>query len=382
MAYDLTFTNKGVEIPSADSVKAELQQMFVDAFGSEINLDDSTPQGQLIVSLATIIMDKNNNLMQIINAFNPNTVKNDEVSGLAWQDALGMIYGLTRKEASKSSVNCVVSGVAGTVIPSNAQAISVNNDLFKISQETVIGDNGQANVVFYSVESGEIPVEANSINRIYTSVVGWDTINNPSSGILGGKAETRAEFERRRVEQLGRYSSSMLESVLASVEAVENVVDVVVAENDTDNNKQVQGVNLAPHSIYVCADGGNNQDIAKAIRNSKSGGCGTNGTTEVIDGYGVIKFDKVTADAVTVDVTVSKTSRTPADFEDKIKDALIASVDSLKIGESLYSGRLYYALGGIDINIVSLTVNDTSKVDFYLNQKASLDASSINIEVV
>lgn len=59
MAFDLVFTNTGIVIPSASKVQEELEAMFVQVFGSGISLDASTPQGQLITSLTTIIMEKN-----------------------------------------------------------------------------------------------------------------------------------------------------------------------------------------------------------------------------------------------------------------------------------------------------------------------------------
>lgn len=391
MAFDLDFTNAGIVIPSASEIKEELEAMFVQVFGSNISLDASTPQGQLITSLTTIIAEKNANVARVYNSFNPVTAKNDAESGLMWQDAIGNIYNMTRIPATNSTVVCNISGAGGTVIPNTAEAISVNGDIFRIKEAVTIPEAGQISVVFVAKESGAIAVGANSVNRIYTPVVGWDTVNNPSGGIIGQPAENREHFENRRIEQLGRYSSSMIESVLSYVEAVDGVSDVIVRENDTDNNKTIQSFVLSPHSCYVCVKGGNNAKIGEAIRNSKSGGCATNGSTQYVDNYGTILFDRPTEVAMTVQVTAVKTENTPDNIEDLIKSDLVNNIlglDSLgsplRIAETCYVGRLFNALAGLEINLINIQIKTTgdygNKAEFNLNQLGTL--SSDNIEVI
>lgn len=391
MAFDLEFTNAGIVIPSASEIKEELEAMFVQVFGSNISLDASTPQGQLITSLTTIIMEKNANVARVYNSFNPVTAKNDDESGLMWQDAIGNIYNMTRIPATKSTVVCNISGAGGTVIPNTAEAISVNGDIFRIKEAVTIPEAGQISVVFVAKESGAIAVGANSVNRIYTPVVGWDTVNNPSSGTIGQPAENREHFENRRIDQLGRYSSSMIESVLSYVEAVDGVSDVIVRENDTDNNKTVQGFVLSPHSCYVCVKGGNNAKIGEAIRNSKSGGCATNGSTQYVDNYGTILFDRPTEVAMTVQVTAVKTENTPDNIEDLIKSDLVNNIlglDSLgsplRIAETCYVGRLFNALASLEVNLTNIQIKTTgdygNKAEFNLNQLGTLSAD--NIEVI
>lgn len=391
MAFDLDFTNAGIVIPSASEIKEELEAMFVQVFGSNISLDASTPQGQLITSLTTIIAEKNANVARVYNSFNPVTAKNDAESGLMWQDAIGNIYNMKRIPATNSTVVCNISGAGGTVIPNTAEAISVNGDIFRIKEAVTIPEAGQISVVFVAKESGAIAVGVNSVNRIYTPVVGWDTVNNPSGGTIGQPAENREHFENRRIEQLGRYSSSMIESVLSYVEAVDGVSDVIVRENDTDNNKTIQGFVLSPHSCYVCVKGGNNAKIGEAIRNSKSGGCATNGSTQYVDNYGTILFDRPTEVAMTVQVTAVKTENTPDDIEDLIKSDLVNNIlglDSLgsplRIAETCYVGRLFNALAGLEINLINIQIKTTgdygNKAEFNLNQLGTLSAD--NIEVI
>lgn len=391
MAFDLEFTNAGIVIPSASEIKEELETMFVQVFGSNISLDASTPQGQLITSLTAIIMEKNANVARVYNSFNPITAKNDAESGLMWQDAIGNIYNMMRTPATNSVVVCNISGAGGTVIPNTAEAISVNGDIFRIKEAVTIPEAGQISVVFVAKESGAVAVGANSVNRIYTPIVGWDTVNNPSGGTIGQPAENREHFENRRIEQLGRFSSSMIESVLSYVEAVDGVSDVIVRENDTDNNKTIQGFVLSPHSCYVCVKGGNNAKIGEAIRNSKSGGCATNGSTQYVDNYGTILFDRPTEVAMTVQVTAVKTENTPDNIEDLIKSDLVNNIlgvdtlgSPLRIAETCYVGRLFNALAGLDINLINIQIKTNgdygNKAEFNLNQLGTLSAD--NIEVI
>ena len=180
MAFDLIFSNNGIEQPSASAIREELEQMFVSIWGNQINLDASSKQGQLITSLTTIILEKNASIAKAVQSFNPKTAENDSESGMYWQDAIGNIYGMERIGATYTTVLCNVSGRVGTVIPSSAQAISTNGDIFKITQSVTIPSSGQISVYFTAVESGAIPADAGSVDTIYTP----DSLNN-SRGVIG-----------------------------------------------------------------------------------------------------------------------------------------------------------------------------------------------------
>lgn len=391
MAFDLIFSNNGIEQPSASAIREELEQMFISIWGNQINLDASSKQGQLITSLTTIILEKNASIAKAVQSFNPKTAENDSESGMYWQDAIGNIYGMERIGATYTTVLCNLSGRVGTVIPSSAQAISTNGDIFKITQSVTIPSSGQISVYFTAVESGAIPADAGSVDTIYTPVVGWDTVNNTSPGVIGSGIESREDFENRRVALLGRYSTNQVESIRAELLSVEGVIRCSVRENDTDNAVTVQGVSLPAHSVYCVVEGGELNAVGSAIRLKKSGGCSTSGSQTYNDSYGSIYYDIPSYTPVRVVVNATETDTTPADIVDTIKSLLVSdmsndSTNLIGIGETLYAGRFYKVLSGLDVNLTSITVGlvggaQSGSVSFNLNQVASLSAENITVNL-
>lgn len=391
MAFDLIFSNNGIEQPSASAIREELEQMFISIWGNQINLDASSKQGQLITSLTTIILEKNASIAKAVQSFNPKTAENDSESGMYWQDAIGNIYGMERIGATYTTVLCNVSGRVGTVIPSSAQAISTNGDIFKISQSVTIPSSGQVSVYFTAIESGAIPADAGSINTIYTPVVGWDSVNNTSSGVIGSGVESREDFENRRVALLGKYSTNQVESIKAELLSVSGVVRCIVKENDTDNAVTLQNISLPAHSVYCVVEGGSLNDIGAAIRLRKSGGCSTSGSQSYSDSYGTIYYEIPSYTPVSVVINATETDTTPADIADTIKSLLVSdmsndSTNLIGIGETLYAGRFYKVLSGLDVNLTSITVGlvggaQSGSVSFNLNQVASLSAENITVNL-
>ena len=391
MAFDLIFSNNGIEQPSASSIREELEQMFISIWGSKINLDASSKQGQLITSLTTIILEKNAQVAKALQSFNPKTAENDSESGMYWQDAIGNIYGMEREGATNTTVLCNLTGRSGTVIPDTAQAISTNGDVFKITQSVTIPASGQVSVYFTAVESGAIPADSGTVNTIYTPVVGWDTINNTSSGIVGRDIESREDFENRRIAFLGRYSTNQVESIKAELLSVEGVIRCLVKENDEDTAQTIQGVELPAHSVYCVVEGGSLNNIGSAIRLKKSGGSSTSGSQTYNDSYGALYYDIPTYTQVAVVVNATETDTTPADITDIIKNRLVQdmatdSENLIGIGETLYAGRFYKVLTDLDVNLTSITVGlvagvQGGSVSMNLNQVASLSINNITVNL-
>ena len=86
MSFDLSFTDNGVVAPEVAEIKSDFQALFQEIFGVNVSLDDASMIGQLITALTKIVSDKNNQLIYVINQFNP-----ERADGI-WQDALAKLY--------------------------------------------------------------------------------------------------------------------------------------------------------------------------------------------------------------------------------------------------------------------------------------------------
>ena len=402
MTAQITVSSVGIEVPEASEIKTTFQNVFANAFGSNLSLDDATPQGVLIDDLTEQKQLDNAQLLYFFNQLNPNTA-----DGI-FQDALASIYFLQRKIATHSVVNCVCTGAAGTILNgvssgNPAMAQSSNGDLFQCLSGGTIPASGSITLAFGAVESGPIPVSSNTVNRIYNVVSGWDTVNNTSAGVVGVAEESRANFAERIKNSLAINATGSLSSVYAHVFNCDGVTHVRVEENDTDNIVTKGGISLNPHSIYICQYGATDTDeLAEAIYNSKSAGCDTNGPNtcsylEPTTGVNY-QYKYYTPTTVNIYIKVNTTAVLSSATQQLVKQALLDNfngVDSsgetaITIGSSIYASRFYKAVSALNNNTIILNnikistdgTNWEDSLSFNMNILPVLDIESSTPEYV
>ena len=399
MTANLQITDTGIVSPDSSEIKEVIQSIFTNAFGTDLSLDDATPQGVLIDGLTQLKQASNSVLLYLANQFNPETA-----SGI-FQDALANLYFIQRKEATHSLVVCRCIGVNGTIlngIPDEnnptrvpARAQSTNGDIFECVNGGIIGDPdsggtyqtpGYIDLVFRAVETGPIPCGANIVNSIYQAVVGWDSVNNSASGTIGEEQESRQAFEKRRVESLALQATGSLSAVQSAIANIEGVEDYKVWENVTNNSITVKGVTLSPHSIWICVNAGASSDeIAEAIYKNKSAGCDTTGLqdcsyTDSLTGVEYeYHYDNPTDTDVYVKIMVQ--SALPSETQLEVAQAVWdnfnngdANNNAITIGDSVYASRFFTALAGINAGVLQIQVSKSSSsgfanyLDFNMNE--------------
>ena len=396
MAGQISVTPDGIQVPQASEIKTTFQTIFTGSLGSDLNLDDATPQGDLINGLTEEKLLDNAQILYFLNQQNPETA-----DGI-FQDALGSIYGIQRKVATNSVVNCVCNGLAGTVLRgvssgNPAMVQSTNGDLFQCLVGGTIPASGTITLQFAAVETGAIPVGANTLTTIYNVVNGWDSVNNPSAGTLGSEIESRADFEARRKKSLALNATGSLGSVYSHVQEVEGVTDVFVWENDTNASVTYRGITLGAHSIYICENGASDaSELAEAIYNSKSAGCDTNGTntcsfTEPMTGV-TYSYNYYTSTNTPIYIQINIAENISNSLKEIIKEAMLKEFsgesiienEKITIGTTVYASRFYAvieALKNDDIILksVKISTNGSSWQDvlsFNMNILPTLDITS------
>lgn len=355
----IDFTLNGPSAPRPGDILAAVESAWNRAFGGELNLAPSTPQGQIIASLAAMVAEQKAELLHLANQFNP------DVAEGVWQEALGRVYFLERKPALPTVVTCVCTGRGGTVIPgldtAGAAHTAMVQDVYGQRYQCVSGGiipgrapaSGGVELEFRAVTPGPVACAAHTVNRIITTTDGWDAVDNLLPGVTGQDEESRAAFEARRRRSVALNGNGSVRAVYARVAAVEGVLDCLVRENPADAPLAVGKVVLEPHSLYVAVAGGADEDIARAIAERKSAGCAMNGHTAhvLIDpdtgAEQIIRWERPSAVPVGVRVSMRATAATPADIDSRVRTAVLANFagqndgDRARLGATLYASRFY-----------------------------------------
>lgn len=397
-------TTTGVIVPDTSEVKTDVQEEFKNALGQDLDVSDSTPQGRLIEAETIARKRVIENMALLANMMNK-----DQAFGI-WLDSLGATFGVVRIGATRTRVSCTLTGTEGTIIPENAQAKDSNGNIYYLENQATIGVGGTTTADFLCMEKGAIECPANSLNQIVTAVIGWTAINNSSAGEKGYNEESDNEY-RQNFGTKQYQGKTLVDDVRSAILALnevkscfvrsngKNVNDVIVNERDNTKN-----ITLPPHSLYVCVDGGDNDDIARAIFNTYSIGCdfaSSNNETEVTDEGGQtynIYFDNFEEDGggsnlpIYVNITV-KTGSTN-DITESVKEAIqsyanneIESVDGLKVGVNVNAFEIACAVNAqipelfvqsVKIGLSSATVT-SDNIYIGANEKATISSANITV---
>jgi len=221
----IQFTPAGLVVPAESAVLAAVQSDIDAAFGGGVNPALETPQGQIASSQSAVIADKNAEVALIVNQMDPLYA-----SG-RFQDALGRLYFLSRKPALSTVVQCQLVGVVGAIIPAGTLAQDTSGNTYVLSGSVTIGSGGTVTGEFQNIETGPIACPAGTLVKVYQSVSGWDSITNPTDGLIGSVVESRADFEIRRKNSVALNAHGTPASIYAAVFNITDVVDVYVIDN-------------------------------------------------------------------------------------------------------------------------------------------------------
>ena len=369
----ISWTDSGFVIPASDAVLDGVLADINAAFGGNMNMSLSTPQGQLASSQGSAISYSYQLFQNFVQQVDP------AYSSGRMQEAIGRIYFMSRMPATSTVVTCVCNGLAGTVIPAGALTIATDGTKYAAVTGGTIPVGGTISLDFAATTTGPILAPAGSVNQIYQAISGWDTVNNPTDGVIGSNVESRFAFEARRRSSLGSNSLGSLASVLGSVLAVPGVLDAYVTENTSATSQTVGGVTLNPNSLFVSVVGGTDADVAQAIWSKKSPGCAYNGSTSVVvydlsptytnpyPSY-TVNFTRPSNLPFIFNISIYNSNLVPANALTLIQTAVIAAFAGedggprARIGSKVFASRFYAAISSLGswAQIVSLEIGSSN----------------------
>ena len=322
MAYNYV-VETGVIVAEEATIRAEVQQEFEAVFGADQDYSETGPLGKLVAmeALSRIGIARNN--AKIANQINPNLAEG------VFIDALLALTGSSRNENIKSTFATppVLTGVAGTIIPASSSAFSGQNE-FRSVGEVTIPAGGSVSVNFIAVENGAITAAANTLTDIGApGVLGWETITNPVAATVGIPTEGDQASKLKRRNTLALNARTGDNAIISAINDIADVLSVSYRRNIFSVPQTIDGIELDPNSVYVCVDGGTDDDIALALL-TKSGGAGFTGDVDVTvnepssgQNY-TVSINRPTTVAIEMRVTV-RSNNTINDPEDVIKQAVL-----------------------------------------------------------
>ena len=278
MIPKIELTNIGYRVPTTQEINDGVWEMLDSAMGGDLSKVQGTFQYQFATSFTAIVRDSYDQLVEQANQFDPRYAQGK------WQDAIGEIYFIDRKLATKSVATVVFRGLSGVIIPSGFIIQDVNGNQWATTGVITIGSNSQASATVQCVVGGAIIANANTINIIPSALNGLDSVNNELPAITGINEESPQDFELRRQESVSANAKMTDGAVRGSVSSLNDVVDVYVYSNNSDAPITIGFTNyqLEAHSIVVSVVGGVDYDIAMQTLIKAGTGCGFNGNTLVV----------------------------------------------------------------------------------------------------
>lgn len=357
MSYILN--GNGIQVPTLQEHIDKLTTQFKSIYGENINVEQNTPDGQLINILAQNQTDIDEFIIQLYNSLNPS------VSEGVFLDNIASLHGLKREAGSYTIVPVEIT----TSQPVQLQGLDSNYNIVESSSVFTVADNvgnqfylinsvdlqqGITTVDFRAKNIGNVEVSLETITNIITPIVGVVSINNTSNIIeKGSEEETDLSLRNRFLNSFANGGSGSYQNIISSIYDINGVVDVAGENNNTNN---VSSHGTAPHTIWLIVQGGSVEDIANAIFSTISAGCGMRGDVEytIIDKQGqanTLHFDRPSYEDLYVEFEVVKKNASYVYDIDYIKQQLVNNLQ-FKLREVVDINEIASVLYNIDNNLI------------------------------
>ena len=270
-----TVTPNGVITIDTSDVRSDFETAYKEALGADLNLDSSTPQGQMIINDTTMLTTAQQEVVKMAN-----NVSIYYATGHAL-DVAGSEWGYYRKSAAGTVVVVKITGTQSTVVPAETLVTDGTYEYALLNQVTIPAA-GYTYGQFQNTVTGPIPCPTGSITDLVEPLAGVSAVENQVNGILGYDAESDNAFRARATANwLNIRARSIMGSIIDNVAQIDGVLSCVGMENPTGSSVTQNGVTMPAHSIYLAIVGGDNEAIARVIAKQKTLGAATVGTDVV-----------------------------------------------------------------------------------------------------
>lgn len=335
MAYAYIDTT-GFHASTYDEILADQLAKYRSIYGEDIYLEADGQEYQMLAMVALAIKDAIDLAESVYNSFSPSTAVG---AGLSSNVKLN---GIARQSATFSTVDVVLSCVAGTVIIDGVVE-DVAGRKWDLPSSVAADEDGLATATATAQKAGAVTAAPGDVATIATPTRGWLTVTNPAAAVTGVDGEKDAALRRRQTTSTALPSKTVLEGIIGAVADVIGVTRYKGYENDKD----VADENGLPgHSFAIVVEGGDSEAIAAAIASKKGPGPTTVGTSTVVvrdkyDAPNTIRFYRVTKVALTATITIQARSGYVSTTGTAIVTNVAVHTNGLAIGEAVLLSKLY-----------------------------------------
>lgn len=256
-------------------------------------------------------------------------------------------------------------------------------DNFDVSDSSPNGRLIEALTVMFVNILGVIAQNTNGLNPNLATGNWLDVI-----GAMFGIPRDSRNDEQYRVVIRNSQSrgKGFVQSVWNAVNNVDGVTSVCVLENGYEDPYTFPetGFTIDPHSIFVCCNGGDEDDIAEAIFTSKSAGCGyhmshTNGTavnqdyTDSLGTKNVVRFYRPVERYVEFKATVRGDAYTGADIVYDTKSIITNFMAGRDSNSNTTKADLISAIGAAKLGIVCIDIDITVSEESDMSPSEDVD---------
>ena len=334
-------TTQGYVADTLPEIVSWLTGLFEGVYGTDISTSPDSPDGQLIGILAQAFADYEELGAAVYRQLDP------AVASGRWLDQRAAYVGLSRRVGVSSILEAVqVTGPVGFPVP-NGTVCTDNTGVSWVSQrDATIGSTGSTYVNFISEELGSfnLAIGSDIKPKVEMSGVLFKSTREP---IPGSVRETDATLRNRMLARKLMINDNVVVRIKTEVGKNAGVISVAAYENPTS---AVDANGSPPHSIWVIVDGGLDEDVAKSILATKTGGTPLRGAEEVIitDKSGAkrfVYFDRFIPIPLKATLTIAKTEGTEAIDAESIKRALMSYTPAA--GEDVYYSRCFSVINTV-----------------------------------
>lgn len=249
-------TANGYETTPVATIKAEVEQLFKNALGDDLDLNPETPQGNMIAMLTDLLHQID---MQRQNDFYARDLYKAEGLQL---DILGRELDIPRRDSIPTQILVTLQGAVNFTVPAGTKLAVVTNSeqVFEFTADTLISASSQqvTLVASYGAAYENLAVGMQLQCQEYVPQIYNVTID---SIVYGTPKETDYSYRIRLLEA----KDANVDEVEHLTLALQNVPNVVCAYVEPNNTLETSATGIPPHAVEIVVLGGEEGAIADAI---------------------------------------------------------------------------------------------------------------------